>query len=264
MDQPTDIAKGVRDGAIGWLIFENPKKLNAFSTNMAVQALEIVTAYESDPSIRVMIMRGAGEKAFISGGDISNFDKTRLNPETAKDFRGAYDQLRDKIINIDKPVIAMIHGYCLGGGMNMALCADMRFGSATSQLGIPAALRGIAYPQTGLKLLVDVVGQSAAKDMMFSARRLKADEAHQIGLLNRVFAPEDLERETVAYANALAANAPLSIRASKFFINQLRLEEAGRDQATMKRMEQEASNSEDFKEATRSFMEKRKPVFRGV
>jgi len=264
MDSKADIVRGIRGDGIGWLIFENPHKLNAMSSKMTEQALEIVTGYESDPSIRVVIMRGAGEKAFISGGDISKFEKTRFAPGSAGSGHENSDRLRKKLVNIDKPVIAMIHGYCLGGGMGIALCADMRFGSPTSQLGIPAAQRGLAYPPSVLNLLIDLVGPSVAKDILISARRLKADEAHRVGLLNYVYPPEDLERETVAYANIVVGNSPLSIRASKFCINQLGLEQSQRDHDTMQRMQDEAANSDDFKEATRSFMEKRKPTFRGV
>ena len=264
MDEATDAAKGVRDGAIGWLVFENQAKLNAISGKMVEEALEIISGYESDPSIRVVILRGAGDKAFISGGDISQFEKTRFHAGSAAAGREKSDQLRKKLVNINKPVIAMIHGYCLGGGMAIALCADLRFGSTTSQLGIPAALRGLAYPPSALKLLLDLVGTSVAKDIMMSGRRLKADEASRVGLLNQVYPQDDLERETVIYANCIGANAPLSIRASKFSINQLGLEDSQRDYAEMQRMLDEAANSEDFREATRSFMEKRKPVFRGI
>jgi enoyl-CoA hydratase/carnithine racemase len=255
-------AKGIRDDAIGWLVFENPAKLNAMSANMVEKAIEVVDEYQGDPSIRVVIMRGAGERAFISGGDISKFEETRFDASSAKSARQRSDQLRNKLISLGKPLIAMIHGYCLGGGMSIALCADLRFGSSTSQLGIPAALRGIAYPPSGLKLLADLVGPSVAKDILFSGRRLNAEEAWRAGLLNYVHTQEDLERETVAYASNLARNAPLSIRASKFCINQLGLEKI--DYETMQRMQDEAANSEDFKEATRAFMEKRKPQFRGL
>jgi enoyl-CoA hydratase/carnithine racemase len=262
MDEATDVAKGFRDHAIGWLVFENPAKLNAISANMVEQAIRIVDEYQSDASIRVVIMRGAGERAFMSGGDISKFEKTRFDATSAKTARQRSDQLRQKLTNLSKPLIAMIHGYCLGGGMSIALCADLRFGSSASQLGIPAALRGIAYPPSGLKTLADLVGPSVAKDIMFSGRRLNAEEAYRVGLLNGVNTPGDLERETVAYARNLASNAPLSIRASKFCINQLGLEEI--DHQTMQRMQDEAANSEDFKEATRAFIEKRKPYFRGL
>ena len=223
----------------------------------------MIEAYEADPAIKVVIMRGAGRKAFISGGDIKSFEQTRANPEAARLSREAPGKLRLKLLNLEKPLIAMIYGYCLGGGLGMALNADLRFASSDSQFSVPAALRGIAYAPEGLKSLVDLVGPSIAKDIMFSARRLKTEEALRIGLINRVVDAEELEAVTVAYAETLAANAPLSIRASKYFINQLGLEHAERDDDRMDRMQREAEASEDFQEATRSFVEKRKPVFRG-
>jgi enoyl-CoA hydratase len=250
-------------GPIGWLIWDNPSKLNALSPGMAEDALRVIEEYAADPAIKVVIMRGAGRKAFISGADIKSFDKTRANPEATKLAGEASGKLRHRLLNLEKPLIAMIYGYCLGGGLGMALNADLRFASSDAQFSVPAALRGIAYAPDGLKTLVDLVGPSVAKDIMFSARRLHADEALRVGLINRVTEAEELEAVTVAYAETLAANAPLSIRASKYFINQLGLERAERDEARMDAMQREAERSEDFKEATRSFVEKRKPVFHG-
>jgi enoyl-CoA hydratase len=247
-------------GPIGWLIWNNPDKLNALSPGMSEDALTVIEAYEADPAIKVVIMRGVGRKAFISGGDIKSFDKTRADAETARRAREVPGQLRLKMLNLEKPLIAMIYGYCLGGGLGMALNADLRFASSDAQFSVPAAVRGIAYAPEGLKSLVDLVGPSIAKDIMFSARRLKAEEALRIGL---VVDADELEAVTVAYAETLAANAPLSVRASKYFINQLGLERAQRDEARMDAMQREAENSEDFREATRSFVEKRKPVFQG-
>jgi len=252
-----------KKGSIGWLVFDNPGKLNALSPGMSEDALVVSEDYAADPAIKVVVMRGAGTKAFISGGDIKSFETTRANAEAARRAREVPGKLRERMLNLEKPLIAMIHGYCLGGGLGMALNADLRFASADAQFSVPAALRGIAYAPEGLKSLVDLVGPSIAKDIMFSARRLKADEALRIGLINRVVEADELEAVTVAYAETLAANAPLSIRASKFFINQLGLERAQRDEARMDAMQREAENSEDFKEATRSFVEKRKPVFHG-
>jgi enoyl-CoA hydratase len=250
-------------GPIGWLIWNNPDKLNALSPGMPEDALRVIEAYEADPAIKVVIMRGAGRKAFISGADIKSFDKTRADAATARRAREISGKLRLRLLNLEKPLIAMIHGYCLGGGLGMALNADLRFASADAQFSVPAAVRGVAYAPEGLKSLVDLVGPSVAKDIMFSARRMKADEALRIGLINRVVDADELEAVTVAYAETLAANAPLSVRASKYFINQLGLERAERDEARMDAMQREAEGSEDFKEATRSFMEKRKPVFQG-
>ena len=250
-------------GPIGWLVFDNPGKLNALSPGMSEDALAVIEAYAADPDIKVVIMRGAGTKAFISGGDIKSFETTRANAEAARRAREVPGKLRARMLTLEKPLIAMIYGYCLGGGLGMALNADLRFASSDAQFSVPAALRGIAYAPEGLKSLVDLVGPSIAKDIMFSARKLKADEALRIGLINRVVEADELEAVTVAYAETLAANAPLSIRASKFFINQLGLERAQRDEARMDAMQREAENSEDFQEATRSFVEKRKPIFHG-
>jgi enoyl-CoA hydratase len=250
-------------GPIGWLIWDNPTKLNALSPGMYEDALSVIEAYEADPAIKVVIMRGAGRKAFISGADITSFNKTRADAETTRRAREAPEKLSRKLQHLDMPLIAMIYGYCLGGGLGMALNADLRFASSDAQFSVPAAVRGIAYAPAGLKSLVDLVGPSVAKDIMFSARRLKADEALRVGLINRVVEAEELEANTIAYAETLAANAPLSVRASKYFINQLGLERAQRDEARMDAMQREAEGSEDFKEATRSFAEKRKPVFQG-
>jgi enoyl-CoA hydratase len=248
---------------IGWLIWDNQSKLNALSPSMYPDALTVIETFEADPAIKVAVMRGAGQRAFISGADISSFAKTRANADAAERARATSDKLRNAMLQMEKPLIAMIHGYCLGGGLGMALNADIRFASSDSQFSIPAAHRGVAYALDGLKQLVDVVGPSVAKDIMFSARRLHADEALRVGLVNRVVEPDKLEAVTVEYAETLAANAPLSIRASKFFINQLGLEVAERNEARMAAMQREAAESEDFKEATRSFMEKRRPVFQG-
>jgi enoyl-CoA hydratase len=250
-------------GSIGWLIWDNPSKLNALSPGMSEDALSVIEAYAADPAIKVVIMRGGGRKAFISGGDIKSFDTTRADAETARLAREAPEKLRQALLNLEKPLIAMIYGYCLGGGLGMALNADLRFAASDAQFSVPAALRGIAYAPEGLKSLVDLVGPSIAKDIMFSGRRLQAEEALRIGLINRVVDAEELEAVTIAYAETLAVNAPLSIRASKYFINQLGLERAERDEDRMEAMQREAENSEDFKEATRSFVEKRKPVFQG-
>jgi enoyl-CoA hydratase len=263
MDLTSGLVGAEARGAVGWLIWDNPTKLNALSPGMYEDAQTVIEAYAADPAIKVVVMRGSGRKAFISGADIKSFDKTRSSPEAMRLSAQAPAKLRLTLLNLEKPLIAMIYGYCLGGGLGMALNADLRFASSDSQFSVPAASRGIAYAPAGLKQLVDLVGPSSAKDIMFSARKLKADEALRIGLINRVVEAEALEADTVAYAETLAANAPLSIRASKYFINQLGLERAQRDDARMDAMQREAENSEDFKEATRSFVEKRKPVFHG-
>lgn len=250
----------IQDG-IGWIIFNNPAKMNALSAEMMAEVAHLVKAFEADPLVKVVVMRGAGEKAFVSGGDISKFGgegSPLKQPSSVKS-----ESLNDVMLNLTKPLIAMIHGYCLGGGLAMALRADLRFASTTCQLGVPAALRGLVYSYENLERLVGLVGASVAKDLMFSARRVGGEEALRIGLVNRVFEPGQLEDETVAYARAIASNAPLSVRASKFIIRQIGMEPEKRDHASIGLMAAEAMNSEDFKEATQAFLEKRRPVFRG-
>jgi enoyl-CoA hydratase/carnithine racemase len=263
MHLPSGLISAHSSGPIGWLVWDNQTKHNALSPGMTDDALTVIEAYAADPAIKVVIMRGAGTRAFISGGDIKSFQTTRADPEAAARSRAIPGKLRRAMLDLEKPLIAMIHGYCLGGGLGMALNADLRFASPDSQFSVPAAHRGIAYAPEGLKQLVDLVGPSIAKDIMFSARRLGAEEALRIGLINRIVPADQLEAETIAYATTLAANAPLSIRASKFFIAQLGLEAAERDEARMDAMQREAEASDDFKEATLSFIEKRKPVFTG-
>jgi enoyl-CoA hydratase/carnithine racemase len=260
----TGLIEARQEDGIGWLVFNNPAKLNAISPEMTAEALGVIEAYASEPSVHVVIMRGAGDKAFISGGDISRFDTTRSNAEADEQRRALSEHFKDRIVGCGKPVLAMIHGYCLGGGMDIALSADLRFAASDARLGIPAASRGIAYPASSLQRLVDVTGPSFAKDILFSARKVDADEALHAGLVDRVFAPELLEQETVAYARVIAANAPLAVRAAKFFIHQIGLECAERDEERMQAMIDAAAASEDFREATRAFAEKRKPVFLGI
>ena len=257
------LARGVVEDAIGWAIFENPERLNALSEDMAGQAAELVRGYASDAGIRVVILRGAGEKAFISGGDISKFRSGDSEAGRGRADRVNYDALKAAMKDCPKPVLAMIHGYCLGGGMGLALSADVRIAAASAQLGIPAAKRALGYPWEYLRELIGIVGPAVAKDVMFSGRRIGAEEALCMGLVNRVFPAETLEEETRAYAAELAENAPLTIRAAKFCIDELMKPEGEEDRAAMQAAIDAASDSEDFKEATRSFMEKRKPVFRG-
>src|SRR6202051_1190740 len=187
-------------GPIGWLIWDNPSKLNALSPGMYEDALSVVEDYAADSAIKVVVMRGAGRKAFISGADIKSFEKTRANAETTRLAREISDELRHKLLDLEKPLIAMIYGYCLGGELGMALNAALRFASSDAQFGIPAAVRGAAYALDGLKSLVDLVGPSVAKDIMFSARRLQSDEALRVGLINRVVDAEALEDGPVASA----------------------------------------------------------------
>jgi len=263
MDLNTDKMIAEVDGHIGWMIFNNPAKRNAISIEMWEAVEKILTTFEEDDNIRLIVMKGAGDKAFVSGADISQFEKNRSDASAAQEYEKISASARDKLANLKKPLIAMIQGYCLGGGMGIALQADIRIASEDSQLGIPAARLSIAYSFDYINKLTNLVGPSFAKHILFTAKRLTAQEALQIGLVNQVTSVDDLEQVIRDYANVISENAPLSIMASKFSVDQTREDESKRNMGRIKEMSQLCFNSNDYTEGRKAFMEKRKPIFKG-
>jgi enoyl-CoA hydratase/carnithine racemase len=252
-----------KTGGIGWMTFSNPTKRNAMSLEMWGAMAEIVQDFQADPAIRVVVMQGDGDKAFVSGADISQFEKSRADAEAAAAYSAVSDGARAALNDFDKPLIALIRGFCMGGGLGIAMTADLRFAASDAKFGIPAANLGIAYSQDNLRRLVGLVGPSVAKDILFSARRLDAEEALRVGLVNRVAAPEALEEVVRSYAATLAEKAPLSQRASKAIVNELMKPESEQDSAMMRGHVETCFNSADYTEGRRAFMEKRPPVFQG-
>jgi len=259
----TDKMIAEKDGAIGWVTFNNPERRNAMSLEMWSALATILDAYEADDEIRVIVMKGAGDKAFVSGADISQFEKERADAAAAERYNQISNAGRQRLSSIEKPLIAMVRGFCMGGGLAIAMAADLRFAAAGSQFGIPAAKLGIAYGADGLNRLYQLVGPSAALDILFSARRLDAEEALSIGLINKVVAPDALEGFVRDYAATLSINAPLSIRASKLTIRELGKAPDERDHELLKKLMQQCFDSADYTEGRKAFMEKRKPVFTG-
>jgi len=259
----TDKMIAEKDGAVGWVTFNNPERRNAMSLEMWSALATILDAYEADDEIRVIVMKGAGDKAFVSGADISQFEKERANADAAERYNQISNAGRQRLSNLEKPLIAMIRGFALGGGLAVAMAADLRIASADSQFGIPAARLGIAYGADGLNRLYQLVGPSAALDILFSARRLPAEEALRIGLINRIVPAAELEATVRDYAANLSINAPLSMRASKLTIRELGKPPAERDQELLKKLMQQCFDSADYTEGRQAFMEKRKPVFTG-
>jgi len=252
-----------KTGGIGWMTFSNPTKRNAMSLEMWNALAEILADFQADPAIRVVVMQGDGDKAFVSGADISQFEKNRSDAEAAASYSAVSDGARAALNALDKPLLALIRGFCMGGGLGIAMAADVRFAASDSKFGIPAANLGIAYAHDSLRRLVGLVGPAAAKDILFSARRLDAEEALRLGLINRICAPEALEAEVRAYAEAVAQKAPLSLRASKAIVNELMKPESAQDAAMMRGHVETCFNSADYTEGRRAFMEKRTPVFQG-
>ena len=185
MELNTEKMIGEKEGGIGWMTFNNPARRNAMSLDMWEGVETILDEFESDDDIKVIVMRGAGDKAFVSGADISEFKERRNNAEAAAEYARISEGARARLMGVKKPLIAMIQGYCLGGGMAVAMAADMRFATEDAQFGIPAARLSIAYGYDGLHKLVHLVGPAMASEIMFTARRVQPDEAQRIGLINR-------------------------------------------------------------------------------
>jgi enoyl-CoA hydratase len=260
--QTTKMLADVDDG-IGWITFNNPERRNAISLEMWEGLGTILEAFAHDDAVRVVVMKGAGDRAFVSGADISEFDAKRGNAEQKKDYGQASANANRWLVTLDKPIIAMIRGFCIGGGLATALGADIRFATPDSKFGIPAARLGLGYDYGGLKALCNVVGPARAKDIMFSARFMDADEALQMGLINFLVPVEELEQRVRDYAALIAANAPLTVKAAKAAVNEAMKDPAHRDLQKIESMVNACFDSEDYREGRRAFMEKRPANFKG-
>ncbi len=252
----------IRDG-VGWLTINNPERRNAMSLDMWEAMGEAITVFGRDPDTRCVVMSGAGGKAFASGADISQFEKLRSNPASADEYARISAGAREALLAFEKPLIGMIRGFCLGGGLAIAMTTDIRIATRESVFGIPAARLGIAYATESLELLVDLVGPSRAKEILITAKRYTADEAHGMGLINQVVADADLETTVAEMTAAIRENAPLSMRANKLTINEIVKDESKRTAGLPAQLSKMCFESDDYREGRTSFMEKRKPVFQG-
>jgi enoyl-CoA hydratase len=256
------ILQSVTDG-VGIITFNNPEKRNAMSLEMWEGFGNALVELRDDPDVRVVIMVGAGDKAFVSGADISQFEKTRHNAEASEEYSRRSAAQRALLADYPKPTIACIRGFCLGGGMQVAMLADIRIASDNSQFGIPAARLGIAYGYDGLRNLVSLVGPSWARLIMYTGMRIDSAEGLRIGLVDRVTPDADLWNATMEIATTISGNAPLAIKAAKITIAQVLKDPEQRDMDAIKEIGTACMDSEDFREGRRAFMEKRKPKFSG-
>src|SRR6202795_3290587 len=256
------ILQSVADG-VGVITFNNPAKRNAMSLDMWEGLGSALIELRDNPDVRVVIMVGAGDKAFVSGADISQFEKTRHNAAASEEYSKRSEAQRALLANYPKPTIACIRGFCLGGGMQVAMLADIRFASDNSQFGIPAAKLGIAYGYDGLKHLVSLVGPSWARLIMYTGMKIDSAEAVRIGLVDRVLPDAELWDATMEIARTISGNAPLAIKAAKLTIAQVMKDPAKRDSPLTKKVGTDCMDSQDFREGRRAFMEKRKPQFNG-
>jgi len=252
-----------REGGVGIITFNQPEKRNAMSIEMWEGLGDILDAYAADETITCVILQGAGDKAFVSGADISQFARNRSNAEAQKEYERRTGGGRTKLADFPKPVIAKIRGFCMGGGLAIAMAADLRVSAEDGQFGIPAARLSIAYAPDSVKRLVDLVGPAQARMILYTGRRLTAAQAERVGLINECVTVDALDDAAMSLARTIAENAPLSIRASKLTINEMLKDEGKRNMEAIRAIGELCFNSADYKEGRTAFMEKRKPVFTG-
>jgi enoyl-CoA hydratase len=252
-----------KEGHVGTVTFNNPERHNAVSLEMWEAGADMLTACAQDPEIRVVVLTGAGGKAFVSGADISKFGSERATKEAVSIYNAATERFYSSLSDFPKPTIAMIRGYCIGGGLGVAASCDLRIATQNSKFAVPAAKLGLGYDYPGLKRLSDIVGHSFTKEIFFTARQFDAEEARIMGFLNRVLPDAELETYVKSYTDAIAANAPMTIAAVKFTVGQIVKDESKRDLARAAEMVRACFASRDYVEGRTAFMEKRKPVFTG-
>jgi enoyl-CoA hydratase/carnithine racemase len=258
----TERVKTWLDGQVLHIRFNNPEKHNALSVDMWEAVPPLLDKAAKDDNVRMVVLSGEGGKSFVSGADISQFEDMRAAKEAVKRYEAMAEAALQGIYEFEKPTVACIRGYCIGGGVNVAICCDIRIAETLSTFAIPAAKLGLGYRYSAMKNLTDLVGPGYAKDIFFTARRLDAGEALRIGLINRVAEPEKLDELLAEYTTSICQNAPLTIKAGKRIIRDvLKTEDADMDLA--RKLILDCFESEDYAEGRRAFMEKRKPVFKG-
>ncbi len=260
---PTPNMIAEKDGPVGRLVFNKPAKHNATSTDMWEAIPTILDDFEKDPAIRVVVVTGAGDKAFVSGADISEFETARSTPEQVKSYDQKSELANRRLTKCSKPTIARIRGYCVGGGLAVSLTCDIRIASETSKFAVPAAKLGLGYRAPGIQTLMNVVGPAYAKEIFYTARLFSAPEALAMGLVNRVVPDAELDAYVDDYCRRIGENAPLTMHAVKRTVEELTRLDGQPDLERSTRLVEECFASEDYIEGRRAFMEKRKPVFRG-
>jgi enoyl-CoA hydratase len=263
MDAMTEKIIATKDGAIGRLTFNQPERRNAIALEMWKAIPWVLEDFVADETIRVVVLNGAGGKAFSAGADISEFEEVRATEDAIADYNIHVDKAQKTLAGLAKPTIAEIQGMCVGGGMAVALNCDLRIASDDSRFAITPAKLGLGYGIDGIQPLVALVGPSAAKEIFFTARLFDADEALTMGLINRVVAADDLGRYVGDYAGRMGENAPLVLQAVKTIVGEIAKDPDSRDLDLCQTVVDRCYASDDYAEGRKAFMEKRKPVFRG-
>lgn len=251
------------EGSIAYLIFNNPEKHNAVSLEMWDATDAILDEFESNSDIRVVVLTGAGGKSFVSGADISKFEKERGSAEATKHYNTRIRAIYERIAHFPKPTIAQVDGYCIGGGLNLAVCCDIRICSKKSKFAMPAAKLALGYPFPAIQRLINAIGASNAKYLMFTAERIDAETAYRMGFVQAVHDESTLEQEVASLASQIGNNAPLTVKAMKYIATQVLSEPQHRDLDHCDELVDACFTSDDYKEGRTAFMEKRAPQFKG-
>ena len=260
---PTERVMVRLDGSTLHIVFNHPARHNALSVDMWGAVPPLLEQAERDERVRLVVFSGAGEKAFVSGADISQFEDQRAAAEAVKHYEALAEDALTGIHRFSKPTLACIRGWCIGGGLNVAIACDIRIAASDAVFAIPAARLGLGYRYSALKNLVDLIGVGATKDLFYTARRIDAAEALRLGLVSRVSAPDALPALLAEYTDGIGENAPLTLFAAKAIVGEILKPSPELDAARCTELILRCFESEDYAEGRRAFMDKRKPTFKG-
>ena len=250
-----------RNGAIATLTLDRPQSHNAINMRMYQALPDLVAGLDQDPEVKVIVVRGAGERSFASGADITEFEKERGSAAAARHYNEKVAAAEHAIEALSKPTIAMIHGYCIGGGAGLALACDLRFADTRARFAITPAKLGLVYSLGSTKRVVDLAGPSRAKWILMSGQQIEAQRAWELGLFDELVEPEELEKYTYEFADVITTRAQFSVRMGKEMVRRVVAGQVDDDQATVD-IRNSSFDTDDYAEGVRSFLAKRPPEFR--